>query len=94
MLLEAVARAGKVSAGDLRRAVMMAGEWRRWRGPLLIEGEAGPPRFRVQIFRRATDAGRGGIGSSTRRSPISATISRSQGSSTARAFRCTSRATR
>jgi DNA ligase 1 len=51
VLLEAVARAAKVSAAALRRAVMMAGELAAVAHAVLIEGEAGLSRFVVQIFR-------------------------------------------
>jgi DNA ligase-1 len=51
VLLEAVARAGNVSPGDLRRAVMRAGALAPVARTLLVEGASGLSRFNVQIFR-------------------------------------------
>ena len=51
VLLEAVARAGSVSPGALRRAVMMAGELMPVARAVLADGESGLARFAVQIFR-------------------------------------------
>lgn len=51
VLLEAVAKAANVSAGAVRRAVMMAGELAPVARALLVEGESGLSRFLVQIFR-------------------------------------------
>ena len=51
LLLEAVARAGNVSSGVVRRAVMMAGELAPVARAVLVEGESGLARFAVQIFR-------------------------------------------
>ena len=51
VLLEALAHAGNVSPGAVRRAVMMAGELAPVARALLADGEAGLSRFAVQIFR-------------------------------------------
>jgi DNA ligase-1 len=51
VLLEAVAKAANVSAGAVRRAVMMAGELAPVARALLVEGESGLSGFLVQIFR-------------------------------------------
>ena len=51
VLLEAVARAGRVSSGVVRRAVMMAGALAPVAKALLVEGESGLSGFTVQLFR-------------------------------------------
>jgi DNA ligase-1 len=51
VLLEAVARAGNVSPGAVRRAVMMAGELGPVARALFADGESGLSRFAVQVLR-------------------------------------------
>ena len=51
VLVEAVARAGRVPATAVRRAVMMAGELAPVARALFAEGEQGLARFLVQVFR-------------------------------------------
>ena len=93
-MVEAIAQAAGLPAGDVRRAVMLAGDARRGRRAALGEGAAGLARFALQLFRPvqpmlaqpAEDVGRR-AGAARRGRASSA-------SSTARASRCTRAATR
>ncbi|MGH7560682.1 MAG: ATP-dependent DNA ligase [Gemmatimonadales bacterium] len=51
VLAEAVARAARVPADRVRRAAMLAGDLGRSAAVLLVEGEAGLARWRVELFR-------------------------------------------
>jgi DNA ligase-1 len=51
LVIEAVARAADLPAGDVRRAVMMAGDVSRVAEAALTEGSAGLARFAVRLFR-------------------------------------------
>jgi DNA ligase 1 len=51
LMVEAVARAAALPVGDVRRAVMMAGDLGVVAKAALAEGQAGLDRFRVQLFR-------------------------------------------
>jgi DNA ligase-1 len=51
ILLDAVAKAAKVSAASVRRAVMLAGDAKRVAAAALAEGERGLAAFRVEVLR-------------------------------------------
>lgn len=51
VLIEALARAGSVSAGTVRRAMLFAGNVGEVAATLLTEGEAGLQRFALELFR-------------------------------------------
>jgi DNA ligase-1 len=51
LVVEAVARAAGVPAGEVRRATMMAGDLPRVAVTAMTEGSAGLARFAVQLFR-------------------------------------------
>ena len=51
LVIEAVARAAEVPAGDVRRAVMLAGDLAGVAAAALTDGAAGLGRFAVQLFR-------------------------------------------
>ena len=51
ILLDAVAKAAKVSPASVRRAAMLAGDARRVAAVALASGEAGLAEFRVQVLR-------------------------------------------
>ena len=51
ILLDAVAKAAKVSPASIRRAAMLAGDARRVAAVALASGEAGLAEFRVQVLR-------------------------------------------
>ncbi|HVW27787.1 MAG TPA: ATP-dependent DNA ligase [Polyangiaceae bacterium] len=51
ILLDAVAKAAKVSASGVRRAVMLAGDARRVAAAALARGDAGLSDFRVELLR-------------------------------------------
>ena len=51
ILLDAVARAAKVSPGNVRRAVMFAGDAKRVAAAALARGEPGLAEFRVELMR-------------------------------------------
>jgi DNA ligase-1 len=51
LMVEAVARAAALPVGDVRRAVMMAGDLGVVGKAALAEGRAGIDRFRIQLFR-------------------------------------------
>jgi len=51
ILLDAVAKAAKVSPSSLRRAVMLAGDAKRVAAAALADGESGLASFRLQVLR-------------------------------------------
>jgi DNA ligase-1 len=51
ILLDAVAKAAKVSPSSVRRAVMLAGDAKRVAAEALAHGEAGLAQFRIQVLR-------------------------------------------
>ncbi len=51
VLGEAVARAARIPPDRMRRAVMLAGDLGRAAAVLLVEGEAGLARWRIELFR-------------------------------------------
>jgi DNA ligase-1 len=51
LLAEALAKASDVGAGELRRALLLAGDLREVARAVLVEGRAGLERFRLQLFR-------------------------------------------